>query len=82
LFVLSLLGLAGLVLLNSFFAFLLLAEILFYILVCLLAGIRARLKFGKPYLSVGLTLAIPVMHISWGSGFLWSLLTSGFRKNG
>jgi glycosyltransferase involved in cell wall biosynthesis len=82
LFVLSLLGLAGLVLLNSFFVFLLLAEILFYILVCLLAGIRARLKFGKPYLSVGLTLAIPVMHISWGSGFLWSLLTSGFRKNG
>lgn len=82
LFVISL---AGLALLSFFFPlakFLLLGEILLYLFICLLAGIQARLRMKKNFLSVGLPLAIPIMHISWGSGLLWSMLASGFRKNG
>lgn len=82
LFVISL---AGLALLSFFFPlakFLLLGEILLYLFICLLAGIQARLRMKKNFLSVGLPLAIPIMHIAWGSGLLWSMLASGFRKNG
>jgi len=82
LFVLSL---AGLALLSIFFPlakFLLLGEVFLYLLICLLAGIQARLRMKKNFLSIGLPLAIPIMHISWGSGLLWSMLASGFRKNG
>ncbi|MBV6451523.1 MAG: hypothetical protein MHPDNHAH_02267 [Anaerolineales bacterium] len=81
LFVLSL---AGLVLGSFFFPFakyLLLFELLLYFFILLLVGIQARLRLRKQFLSVGLPLAIPVMHISWGSGLLWSMLASGFRKN-
>ncbi|HQV95224.1 MAG TPA: glycosyltransferase family 2 protein [Anaerolineales bacterium] len=82
LFVLSL---AGLGLLSIFFPlmkFLLLGELLLYLFICLTAGIQARLRLRKNFLSVGLPLAIPIMHIAWGSGLLWSMLASGFRKNG
>lgn len=82
LFVLSL---AGLGLLSIFFPlvkYLLGGEILLYVFICLLAGLQARLRLKKNFLSLGLPLAIPVMHISWGSGLLWSMLASGLRKNG
>ncbi|MCC6569844.1 MAG: glycosyltransferase family 2 protein [Anaerolineales bacterium] len=82
LFVLSLLGLALLSLFSPFAIFFLFAELLFYFFICLLAGIHARLRLKKNFLSLGLPLAIPVMHIAWGSGLLWSMLTSGVTKNG
>ena len=78
-------SLAGLGLLSIFFPlmkFILLGELLLYFFICLVAGIQARLRLKKNFLSVGLPLVIPIMHIAWGSGLLWSLLTSGFRKNG
>ncbi len=81
LFVLSLLGLAVLSMFFPLVIFLLLGELLAYFFVCLLAGIQARLRLKKNFLSVGLALAIPVMHIAWGSGFLWSMLASGAGKN-
>jgi glycosyltransferase involved in cell wall biosynthesis len=82
LFVSSLLGLALLSIFFPLVKFLLLGELLLYFFICLLAGIQARLRLKKNFLSLGFPLAIPVMHISWGSGLLWSMLTSNFRKNG
>lgn len=81
LFVLSLLGLVLLSLFFPLVKFLLIGELLLYIFICLLAGVQARLRLKKNFLSVGLALAIPIMHISWGSGLLWSMLTVGFNKN-
>lgn len=79
------LSLAGLFLLGLWlypFWWLLGLEILLYLSVMLLAGIRAAQKRQQPLLVIGLPLAIAAMHLSWGSGFLWSLLTSLVRKNG
>ena len=81
LFVLSLLGLLLLFILFPIAKYFLLVEILLYFFICLLAGIQARVRLKKSFLSLGLPLVIPVMHLSWGSGLLWSMLTSGFRKN-
>ncbi len=52
-------------------------ELILYFSVLLLAGFHAAIKHRKLYLLPGLPLAIAAMHISWGSGFLWSMLTSG-----
>lgn len=82
LFVLSLVGLTAASVVSPFAKYVLIFEILLYLFICLLAGIHARLRLKKNFLSVGLPLAIPVMHILWGSGLLWSMLTSGFTKNG
>ena len=58
------------------------AEILVYFSMMILAGFFSALRQRKAYLILGLPLAIFAMHISWGSGFLWSILTSSFQKNG
>jgi glycosyltransferase involved in cell wall biosynthesis len=82
LFVLNLLGL---VVISSFFppaGPVLLGEILLYLIILLLAGLQAGVRQRKPYLVVGLPLVIPVMHIVWGSGLLWSVAVSGLGKNG
>jgi hypothetical protein len=44
--------------------------------------LRAAQKRQKPLLVIGLPLAIAAMHLSWGSGFLWSMLSSLVQKNG
>jgi succinoglycan biosynthesis protein ExoA len=80
LFVLSL---VGLLLVSIFFtpaAWLLIIELLLYFLVLLLAGGYAAMKHRKLYLLPGLPEAIAAMHLSWGSGFLWSMLTTGRNK--
>jgi hypothetical protein len=46
----------------------------------ILAGFHAAVRQQKAYLVVGLPLSIFAMHISWGSGLLWSMFTSS--KNG
>jgi glycosyltransferase involved in cell wall biosynthesis len=77
LFVLSLVGLA---LFSLFFPmgwWLLAGELLLYFSVLLLAALRAAIKQRKLYLLPGLPMAIAAMHLSWGSGFLWSMLISG-----
>ncbi len=76
LFVLSLVGLALISVFVPIVSWLLVAEIALYFLVLLIAGIHASLKQRKLYLLFGFPLAISVMHTSWGSGFLWSMLTS------
>jgi hypothetical protein len=61
---------------------LLAGELLLYLSIMILAGLYAALRQHKAYLILGLPLAIPAMHIAWGSGFLWSMLISSFQKNG
>ena len=77
LFILSLVGLAFLALLFRWGAWLLAGELLFYFSVLLLVGLHAATKHHKIYLLLYLPMAIAAMHTSWGSGFLWSMLTSG-----
>lgn len=76
LFVLSLLGLGLLAGFVPFFRWVLVTEVLIYMFVLLLAGAHAARKDRKLFLLPGLPLAISIMHIAWGSGFLWSMLTS------
>ena len=77
LFVMSLILLTLVALFFSPAWWLLALELILYISVLLLAGFHAAIKHRKLYLLPGLPLAIAAMHISWGSGFLWSMLTSG-----
>ena len=81
LFVLGLLGLGLLSIFSPFFSFLFVGVILLYLSVLLAAGLHAGVRHRKPYLVFGLPLAIPVMHITWGAGLLWSVLAS-MGKNG
>lgn len=62
--------------------YLLLAQLGMYIFILLLAGIKLAFNHQKGFLVFGLPLAIMTMHGSWGAGFLWSGLTSLFKKNG
>jgi hypothetical protein len=66
--------------LASFFVpvarWLLATELIVYFSILLFAGAYAALKHRKIFLLPGLPLAITAMHVSWGSGFLWSMLTS------
>ena len=57
-------------------------ELLLYFSIVLYAGLRASLRQRKAYLLPGLLLTIPIMHVSWGGGFLWSIITAGFQKYG
>ena len=74
-----------LILLSMFIPFariLFIAEFLIYFSIIVVAGSYSALQQHRAYLILGLPLAILAMHISWGSGFLWSLLTSNLQKNG
>jgi len=55
-------------------------EIAIYALILLAVGMREAIRRKKIFLAIGIPLAIATMHLSWGSGFLWSLLVSRFRK--
>ena len=82
LFVLSLLLLMIVSIFIPFARILLAVEILLYFSILILAGIYAALQERKAYLVLGLPLAIAIMHISWGSGLLWSMFTSSIQKHG
>jgi glycosyltransferase involved in cell wall biosynthesis len=75
LFVASLIGLALILIFLPIVSWLLLVELILYFFVLFLAGILAAIKQRKSFLLLGLPLAISAMHIAWGSGFLWSMLT-------
>jgi hypothetical protein len=61
---------------------LLATELLLYFSSMILAGILVAFQQRKAYLIPGMPLAIAAMHLSWGSGFLWSILSSSFQKHG
>ena len=82
LFALSLIGLLVLAIFFPSARFFLAAELILYFSIMILAGFRAALREQKAYLVLGLPLGIFAMHIAWGSGFLWSMLTSSVQKHG
>ena len=76
LFVLSLIGLALTSIILPLARWMLIAEFFLYFIILLLVGAHAAFKRRQPFLLFGLPLAISAMHLAWGSGFLWSTLTS------
>jgi succinoglycan biosynthesis protein ExoA len=76
-FVLSLLGLAVLAVFWSLAGWALLTEVALYLVVLLAGAIPAARRAGDWRLTAGIPLAIAVMHICWGSGFLAGL----FRRS-
>jgi glycosyltransferase involved in cell wall biosynthesis len=54
----------------------LMLEIGLYILALLVIGIHQALKRKRAYLLIGLPLSMVTMHLSWGTAFLWSLVTA------
>ncbi len=73
-FVLSLLGLAAGAVFSPAFRWLLAGELGVYAGVLLVAGFLSSLQRMDFAYLLGLPLAIAVMHLFWGSGFLWSLV--------
>ena len=82
LFVLSVFGFLLLSIFIPWMRLVWMGEFLLYILVMIVAGSLTAYRQQKPYLLPGLALAIPVMHLAWGSGFLWSILTPVRAKHG
>jgi succinoglycan biosynthesis protein ExoA len=74
LFVLSLAGLVLLGFLWHGFWLLLAGEMVLYLLALTAAGVQSAFRRKKVFLVFGLPLAIFIMHICWGSGFLWSMI--------
>jgi len=65
-----------------FVSLILICELFIYIFILFLVGLQVGIRNREPYHVIGIPLAISVMHISWGSGFLWSILKSSMSKNG
>jgi glycosyltransferase involved in cell wall biosynthesis len=80
LFVLSWLVLGILSIWFSFARWLLAAEAIIYGAALIIAGVGSYWETRKWPLVLGVPLAISTMHFSWGSGFLWSLITHSFDK--
>jgi glycosyltransferase involved in cell wall biosynthesis len=77
LFVLSLAAMACLAVWFMVARYLLVIEISTYFLILFAAGIAAAIVRRKAGMVIGLPLTIGTMHLAWGAGFLWSVL-SGF----
>jgi succinoglycan biosynthesis protein ExoA len=56
------------------------AEVIAYAFVLFIAGLQVALKYRKWPLVFGMPLAISSMHVSWGAGFLWSMIGGIFAK--
>lgn len=82
LFVSSIVILVFIMLFYPLIGFILLSELFIYFFILTVVGLQVGFQRRSPYLLLGLPMAISVMHISWGSGFLWSILTTGRVKNG
>jgi succinoglycan biosynthesis protein ExoA len=62
-----------------FFSAILILELLLYSITLFIFGLRDAIKSRFLPLFLGIPLSIASMHISWGSGFLWSMVT-GVRQ--
>ena len=62
--------------------FLLFGELALYVLILAAAGLQAAIRWVKPLLMPGLMLAIATMHLAWGGGFLWSLISGPHHSHG
>jgi succinoglycan biosynthesis protein ExoA len=81
LFVLSLIGLGISGIFLPLFRDLLATEIILYAFALVAAGIHTAIKQEKFFHVIGLPLAISVMHVSWGAGFLWSMIVGVFTNH-
>ena len=79
-FVSNLIGLSLLTVLNNWFGLLLMLEMILYGFITILAGIQVSRKKRDFLISFSVPLAIGVMHLTWGAGVLWSLLTLTIKK--
>ncbi|MCS6849042.1 MAG: glycosyltransferase family 2 protein [Anaerolineae bacterium] len=79
LFILSLLGGSLLSLAWPVYSRLLGFELVSYFGILGIAGLHSAMHRGKIYLVLGLPIAIAAMHISWGCGFLWSVLSAALK---
>jgi succinoglycan biosynthesis protein ExoA len=79
-FVASLIGCTILALFWSPFRWLLTLELLGYFGILGLVSLQPGFKRKEFFLVFGLPLAIAVMHITWGSGFLWSILKEMWKS--
>ncbi len=59
---------------------LLLLEAAVYLIVLLTAGTQSSLRHRNPIHLIGVPLAITIMHFSWGTGFLWSLIRAAIKR--
>jgi len=62
--------------------YLLYAQIVGCFFVLTLAGLKLAIEKNIGYLLLGVPLAISTMHLAWGTGFLWSGISSPFTKHG
>lgn len=81
LFVLSLIGLGIPGFFLPLFRVLLALEIILYGFALTAAGVQTAFNQKKLILVLGLPLAISCMHISWGAGFLWSMIMGVFTNH-
>jgi glycosyltransferase involved in cell wall biosynthesis len=79
LFVLSLTGLFVLSLWFELARYVFLGQTIFYLSALGIVGLKAALDRKNAFFLVGLPLAIATMHLAWGSGFLWSILSGPFK---
>ncbi len=79
LFVISLLALAVLSIFWPLARWALFVEVAAYLCILATTGITAALSEKSASLGIGLPIAIAVMHLSWGAGFLWSLVKRAAR---
>ena len=82
LFVSSIIVLVSISLLYPLAGAVLLGELFIYFFILTMVGLQVGFQKRRPYLLLGLPMAISVMHISWGGGFLWSILTTRRSKHG
>jgi succinoglycan biosynthesis protein ExoA len=80
LFVAVLLGLGVLSLWFVLARILIAVQITLYLTTLIFVGLISAVKKQKFTLIFGLPPAIATMHVSWGSGFLWSMVTNWFTK--
>jgi len=80
LFVLGLLVLAIAAIWLPVASWLLLAVMLLYISTLVISGLDAVMESRKYSMLLGVPMAIAVMHFSWGSAFIWSLLENVLLK--
>ncbi|MFH2101777.1 MAG: glycosyltransferase family 2 protein [Chloroflexota bacterium] len=73
-FVLSLLLGAILAFFLSSFRYFIVVEIIAYFSILGVASLERSWRRRQPSLLAGMPLAIAIMHISWGAGFLWSII--------
>jgi succinoglycan biosynthesis protein ExoA len=78
LFILVIITLATLGIFFLQFRLLLVAIVTAYLITLVAVGIQTAVRKKHWFLILGLLLAIACMHISWGTGFLWSIIKGVF----